>query len=89
MPPPGFFWGQEKDLNGGRPQVTWFSAIEILLAAQRWSPASRAVTHALRSFSNARFFPMQSDPMPVFAAGSGAFRSSAAACGRILARKLR
>jgi hypothetical protein len=43
----------------------------------------------LRRFSYTQFFLMQFDPIPAFAAGSGALRSSAAACGRALARKSR
>jgi hypothetical protein len=39
--------------------------------------------------SQPQYLLMQSDPMPVFAAGNGAFRSSAAARGRTLARTLR
>jgi hypothetical protein len=85
-----FFGAENKRVNGGpSPSDVVFLAVDVLHAVQRRLPESRAVTVSLRSRRFALFFPMPSDPMPAFAAGNGAFRSSAAARGRTLARKLR
>jgi hypothetical protein len=90
MPPPRFLVPRTSSEHGGRRQVTWFVlGLEVPFTVRRRPPALRAVSVSQRGFSYTRFFLMQSDPMPAFAAGDGTFRSSAAACGRTLARKSR